>query len=71
MLDEVHAWMGRRRMSGAELARRLGKPQSSVARRLDGRQTMDLDDLEMIAGALGVNVAELLAEATRKRVTHV
>lgn len=66
VLDEVHAEMGRRRMSGAALARRLGKPQSSIARRLDGRQTMDLDDLEMIADALGVSAVQLLAEAARR-----
>lgn len=63
VLDEVHAEMGRRRMTGAKLARRLGKSQSSVARRLDGRQTMDLDDLEMICSALGVSPAKIMAEA--------
>lgn len=64
--EEVRSWLGRRRMSGAQLARLLGKSQTFVARRLDGRQAMDLDDLEMIAGVLNVSVVQLLGDAARR-----
>lgn len=59
--EEVRVWLARRRISGAELARRLGRSQTFVAKRLDGRQAFDVDDLEMIAVVLGVNPRELLA----------
>jgi hypothetical protein len=68
---EVRAWLGRRRMSGAELARRMGKSQTWIARRLDGRQAFDVDDLEHVAHVLGVQVSELLPGGERQPVTHV
>jgi transcriptional regulator with XRE-family HTH domain len=59
--DEVRAWLGRRRMSGAQLAREMGKSQTFIARRLDGRQAFDIDDLEMVASVLRVPVVAFLA----------
>lgn len=58
--DEVRAWLGRRRMSGAQLAREMGKSQTFVARRLDGRQAFDIDDLEQVARILHVRVVDLI-----------
>lgn len=57
--EEVRVWLARRRMSGAELARRLGRSQTFIAKRLDGRQAMDLDDLQMIAAELHIPVTAL------------
>lgn len=61
---ELRATLARKRISAAELARRLGWSQSYMARRVDGRQALDLDDLERIAAALDVEPAELLRSAT-------
>lgn len=55
--DEVRAWLARRRLSGAGLARALGRSQSFVAKRLDGRQAFDVDDLEAVARVLEVPVS--------------
>lgn len=47
-------------MSAAELARLTGIKQSTLARRMTGETAFDLDDLELIADALQVDVADLL-----------
>jgi transcriptional regulator with XRE-family HTH domain len=47
-------------MSAAELARRTGIKQSTMARRMTGETAFDLDDLERIAEVLEVEVADLL-----------
>lgn len=52
--------LARKRMSAAELARRTGIKQSTMARRMTGETAFDLDDLELIAGVLEVEVVELL-----------
>jgi transcriptional regulator with XRE-family HTH domain len=61
--EEVRALMARRRMTGAELARRLGVSQMWISYRLNGRQPIDLDDLERIARVLGVQPLDLLRSA--------
>lgn len=59
--EEVRVAMARRRISGAELARRLGRSQTFVQKRLDGRQAFDVDDLEAVCAVLGLSPIELLA----------
>lgn len=54
--EEVRVALTRRRMSGAELARQLGRSQTFVQKRLDGRQAFDIDDLEAVAHVLDVDV---------------
>lgn len=68
---EVRAWLGRRRMSGSELARQMGKSQTWVARRLDGRQAFDVDDLAHVATVLNVQVSALMPDPDDESVTHV
>lgn len=58
--EEIRALLARRRISAAELARRTGLKQSTLARRMTGETAFDLDDLELIASVLGVSVAQLL-----------
>lgn len=52
--------LARRRVSGRELARRLGVSSPWVSQRLTGQTTIDLNDLEAIAGALDVPISALL-----------
>jgi transcriptional regulator with XRE-family HTH domain len=61
--EEIRVLLARRMMSAAELARRTGMKQSTLARRMTGETAFDLDDLEAIAQALGVAVQELLPSA--------
>jgi len=58
--EEIRALMGRRRMSQAQLARGIDKTEMWVSLRLRGKQPIDMNDLHVIAGALGVGVHDLL-----------
>jgi transcriptional regulator with XRE-family HTH domain len=60
--EEIRVLLARRRISAAELARRTGMKQSTLARRMTGETAFDLDDLELIADVLGVTVTELLPQ---------
>lgn len=52
--------MARQRKTGIELASLLNLSQQSASRRMNGETDIDLDELEVIAGWLGVNVPALL-----------
>ena len=58
--DEVRANMARARMTQTDLAGVLGLTQSAVSKRLRGKIAFSVDELEMVAGALGVHPAVLL-----------
>lgn len=57
---EVRAEMGRRAMSQVTLAGLIGMSQQSLSERLRGKTPFTTDDLEKVAGALGVHPATLL-----------
>jgi transcriptional regulator with XRE-family HTH domain len=63
--EEIRAEMGRRRISGAQIARKLGKSEAWVSYRLSGKQPIDLLDLEAICEVLGVRPVELVIRAER------
>jgi transcriptional regulator with XRE-family HTH domain len=44
----------------SELARRMGKNEQWLSVRLRGRQSIDVNDLALIAKALGVGLSELI-----------
>lgn len=58
--EEVRALLGRRNMRHIELARRIGRSHTYVGRRLSGETAFDIDDLEQIAGVLGVSAESLV-----------
>jgi transcriptional regulator with XRE-family HTH domain len=59
--EEILAWTGRRRMTIAELARRLGHPnQMQLRRRLNLKTPFDTDELSAIAKILEIKVTDLL-----------
>lgn len=58
--EEIRAMMARRRMSGRELARKLGVSPAWVSYRLTNTQPIDLNDLQRIADVLDVGVLDLL-----------
>lgn len=64
--EEIRALLGRKRITGAALARSLGVSEAWVSYRLSGKQTIDLGDMERIAAALGVAPVELLPADIRR-----
>jgi transcriptional regulator with XRE-family HTH domain len=57
--EEVRALLARRRISGVQFAKQIGKSQPYFSRRLNGDVAFDLDDLEAIAKALDIEVGDL------------
>lgn len=57
---ELRAEMGRQQKSKTNLSKKTGIPPRSLARRLSGDGPLDIEDLALIAGALGKNPAEFL-----------
>ena len=60
---EIRAEKGRQQVTGRELARRVGKPESTVARWLRGETPMSLDEIEAFAKALDVSTVDLIERA--------
>lgn len=58
--EEIRVLLARRKMSATQLARITGLKQSSLSRRMTGETAFDMDDLELIADALGVAVTDLM-----------
>lgn len=58
--EEIRVLLTRRRMSGRQLAAKLGVSQTWLSSRLVGNTPIDLNDLQRIAEALQVNPTDLL-----------
>ena len=58
---EIRAELGRRRMSGRQLAAALGWSQQHLSRRMTGAVPWSTDEIEHAAEALGVPLAELVS----------
>ena len=69
--EELRALLARRKVTPTELGRKLGRSQTWVWRRLEGEVAFDLNDLEVIADALGVAVAELFPPDVRQAVRTI
>ena len=59
--SEVRAEMARQRVSQTALAKRLGWSQPFLSRRLCSTTDWRVDEIEAVAGALGVPLAQLAA----------
>lgn len=66
-IDMIKSWIGRRDINKSELARRLGVSHTWVTNRLAGHQEIGLAELERIAEALDVEIAELLPRTADRR----
>lgn len=64
--EEIRAVLARRRKSGRSLADDLGVSQTWMSTRLNGTTPIDLNDLERIAIALDVDVADLVLPTRRE-----
>lgn len=60
--EEIRVVLARRKMSAADLARRIGTKPQVLSRRMTGDVAFDLDELQIIARELGVSVAALIGE---------
>lgn len=63
--EEIRVLLARKRMSAAELARRTGIKQSTISRRMTGETAFDMDDLEVIAEVLEVEVGDLMPKTVK------
>ncbi|WP_276137308.1 helix-turn-helix domain-containing protein [Rhodococcus sp. T2V] len=61
--DEIRAERGRKRMSHADLIRRSGLSGATIATIEGAERDVELDQLEAIAGALGVTAVTLMQRA--------
>jgi transcriptional regulator with XRE-family HTH domain len=68
--DEVRAMIYRKNLNKSELARRLGVSHTWVTNRLAGHQQIGLDELERIADALDVEVADLLPAPAKREIRY-
>lgn len=70
--EEIRALMGRRKVTGARIARELGVSAMWVSDRINGKQPIDLNDLERIADVLGVPYLNLIPDGTKggRRLTE-
>lgn len=66
--EEVRSWMGRRRITGARMARELGVSQMWVSDRLAGKTPFTVTDLDRIASVLDVPVVQLFPADLRNQV---
>ena len=67
--EEIRAMLGRQRMSGRQLANKLGVSQSWMSTRLAGTTPIDLNDLERIAAILHVDIFELMPHREGRLIT--
>ncbi|HMS75643.1 helix-turn-helix transcriptional regulator [Gordonia sp. (in: high G+C Gram-positive bacteria)] len=58
--------MARAGVSQVELARRLGRSQQYISRRVVGSVSFGVDELETVASALGTTIDQLLSERAVK-----
>lgn len=61
VLANLRAEMARTEVTQASLARKLGRPQQFVSRRLSGSVPLSVDDLASFASAIGIPVTDLVA----------
>jgi DNA-binding Xre family transcriptional regulator len=61
--SNLRAAMGRRNMTKAELARRLGENEMWVGRRVNGAMALTVDDLARICEVLEVELSDIVAVA--------
>jgi hypothetical protein len=59
--ENIRAWMARKRVTGEQLAATLGQSQSVTSKRIRAAVAWDLDELLIVAKALGVELTALLA----------
>jgi transcriptional regulator with XRE-family HTH domain len=59
--SNLKAEMARRDVTQASLARKLGRPQQFVSRRLSGQVVLTVDELGDFASAIGIPLADLVA----------
>jgi transcriptional regulator with XRE-family HTH domain len=64
---EIRKQLFLRDMTGTQLAEHAGMTQPYISRRLTGATAFDVDDLERIATALDVDVADLLPARADRR----
>lgn len=68
--EEIKVWMLRRQLTGEKLAEKLGRSPAWVSYRVNGQVDIKLSELEEIADALEVDIADLLPARVSTRASH-
>jgi len=63
--EEVRLALARHRMSGAQLAVKIGRSQSYMSKRLRGESSFSANDIDAICRVLDVDILGLLTAAVR------
>lgn len=63
--SEIRAWIGRRQTTGRKVAAKIGKSQTWVSTRTRGETEIAVNDLQLFAQALDVEVSALLPTGQR------
>ena len=69
LAERLREILGARRLSDAEVARWVGMTQQKFSRKMNGTTPFTVDELYLVADALGVPVEELVAEVARRGPT--
>lgn len=59
--SKVRLELARAHISASEMARRLGSPQATFARRMSGKVSFSAEEIAAIAAELGISPSALLA----------
>lgn len=65
--EEIRVLLVRRRTSARKLAAQIGLSQSAMSARLTGHTPIDLNELQQIAAALDVPIADLLPQEVSRK----
>jgi len=64
--EEIRALMGRRKVTGAQMAKALGVSAAWVSYRINGSVSPSVNDMDRIAAVLGVTVVDLFPRRDRE-----
>ncbi|HEY9523481.1 MAG TPA: helix-turn-helix transcriptional regulator [Thermopolyspora sp.] len=67
---EIRAHMGRNKVSGRALAKRMGRSPNWVSLKVSGSRSIDVDEMDLFADALDVRLADLLPADKREASTR-
>ena len=66
LLNVLREMRAKRNLRQADVAKKLGRPQSFVSKYESGERRLDVLELRYVCGALGTTLAEMVRELERR-----
>ena len=66
LLNVLREMRAKRKLRQADVAKKLGRPQSFVSKYESGERRLDVLELRYVCGALGTTLAEMVRELERR-----